>query len=119
MSGAASFDIDMRDPSIKSLSVKHSGGVGDIIYSIPALLSVAKTRRAEHVIYYLQLNQPQEYSTWHPLGNLLLDLSYANKLRPLLLSQSCIQSVEEYSGQPVDVDFDAFRQVPLNATMYS
>jgi hypothetical protein len=73
----------------------------------------------EQVTYYLNLNQQARYSGWHPLGNLLLDSGFAEKLRPLLLAQACIQRVEIYSGQTVDVDFDTFRALPINYAMYS
>ncbi len=104
---------------MRTLSVKHSGGVGDVLYSIPALLSLVSQHGVDEVIYYLNLNQQAQYSGWHPLGNLLLDAAFADKLRPLLLAQACIQRVETYSGQAVNVDFDAFRRVPINHAMYS
>ena len=59
-----------------TLSVKHSGGIGDIIYSIPALLSLIRDHRITRVVYYLQLGQHTQYSGPHPLGTLLLDASY-------------------------------------------
>jgi len=104
---------------LKTLSVKHSGSVGDIVYSIPALLSLVTQNRIERVTYYLHLDQPMTYSGWHPLGNVLLDTGFAERLRPLLLAQPCIQEVEIFTGQPVNVDFDLFRRVPLNHAMYS
>jgi hypothetical protein len=104
---------------VKTLSVKHSGGIGDIIYSLPALMSLVSQHRIERVIYYLHLNQEARYSGWHPLGNLLLDTAFAERLRPLLLAQACIQSVETYAGQALNVDFDQFRKLPLNHATYS
>ncbi len=104
---------------MRSLTVKHSGGVGAIVYSIPALLSLVSQHRIERVTYYLQLNQHVQYSGRHPLGNLLLDATFAERLKPLLLSQACVQHVEIYNGQAVDVDFDLFRRVPINFTTYS
>jgi hypothetical protein len=104
---------------LRSLSVKHSGGVGDIVFSIPALLSLVSQHRIERVTYYLQLNQHVQYSGRHPLGNLLLDANFAERLKPLLLAQACVQHVEIYNGQTVDVDFDLFRRVPINFTTYS
>ena len=73
----------------------------------------------EPVTYYLQLNQQVQYSGWHPLGNLLLDASSAERLKPLLLAQPFIQHVEIYAGQKVDVDCDRFRSIPINHSMYS
>jgi len=101
------------------LSVKHSGGAGDIVYSIPALLSLVSQHRIERVTYYLQLNQEAHYSGRHPLGNVLLDAGFAARLKPLLLAQPAIQEVEIYSGQSVNVDFDVFRGLPINHAMYS
>ena len=102
-----------------AITVKHSGGVGDVIYSLPALLSLVSQQRIEEVTFYLQLNQTVQYSGWHPLGNLLLDAGYFEKLRPLLLAQRCIRRVEIYAGESIDVDFDGFRRLPLNYGTYS
>jgi hypothetical protein len=104
---------------MRTLAVKHSGGVGDIIYSLPTLLSLVKQHQISHVIYYLQLDQHTQYSGPHPLGSLLLNRDYVERLRPLLLSQSYVQQVELYAGQKIDVDFDQFRRIPLNFSTYS
>ena len=72
---------------MKTLSVKHSGGVGDIVYSIPALLSLVAEHAIDEVTFLLRLNQQTTYSGWHPLGNTLLNDAFAERLRPLLLAQ--------------------------------
>jgi hypothetical protein len=92
--------------------------VGDVIYALPALLSLVSQRHIDEVTFYLQLNQAVQYSGWHPLGNLLLDKAYFEKLRPLLLTLPCIRRVEVYAGEPVDVDFDGFRRLPFNYGTY-
>jgi hypothetical protein len=104
---------------VSTLSVKHSGGVGDVIYALPALLSLVAQRRITEVTFYLQLHQTVQYSGWHPLGNLLLDEGFFDQLRPLLLAQGFIRRVQVYAGEAVDVDFDGFRRLPLNYTTYS
>ncbi len=104
---------------MKTLTVKHSGGAGDIIYSLPTLMSLRETHGIGHVTFCLQLDQPTQYSGWHPLGNLLLDADFATKLRPLLLAQPYIDEVVIYSGQPIDVNFDMFRTAGLNFASYS
>lgn len=104
---------------MSTLSVKHSGGIGDIIYSLPTVLSLIRDHGISRVIYYLQLGQHVQYSGPHPLGTLLLSADYIDKVRPLLLSQPYVQQVEIYSDQKVDVDFDQFRRIPLNYSMYS
>ncbi len=103
---------------MRTLSVKHSGGAGDIIYSIPTLLSLVAQRRIEHVTYYLNLNQRVKYGGWHPLGSLLLSPAFVEQLTPLLMAQPCIQSVQIYSGEPIDVDFDTFRYNGINTSTY-
>ncbi len=104
---------------MKALSVKHSGAAGDIIYSLPALLSLRSVHQIDHVTYYLQLNEPHDYVAPHPLGKVLLDASFAAKLKPLLLTQPYIDAVEIYSGQPLQVDFDLVRRIGLNPCTYS
>jgi hypothetical protein len=104
---------------MNKLTVKHSGGVGDIVYALPALLSMVSQRRIDQVTVFLQLDKLVSYAGWHPLGNKLLDRAYFDRIKPLLLAQPYITQVEVYEGQAVDIDLDTFRTLPINRVGYS
>ena len=104
---------------MNTISFKHSGNVGDIIYSIPAMMSLLKNKNADKADYYLNLNHSVNYSGWHPLGNVLLNRDFAEKIIPLLKSQSCINEVNIYNGEDIQVDLDGFRKVKINPFTYS
>ncbi|RYD97150.1 MAG: hypothetical protein EOP50_05950 [Sphingobacteriales bacterium] len=91
---------------------KHSGNAGDIIYSMPAMLAIAGDAPV-HI--HLAVDQPAKMpkSFRHPLGNVLLNRKMLEMLRPLLLSNPQVASVQEWDGRSVDVDLDQFRNIPL------
>jgi hypothetical protein len=93
-----------------STNFKHSGNCGDIIYSLPAIYELSKSG---HANIFLNLNQKGSYSAYHPLGDKMLNEKVADMLRPLLLYQSQIKTVEFYNGEAVDYDLDLFRTFPL------
>lgn len=100
------------------ISFKHSGNVGDIIYSLPALRSVLQNKKEQKADYYLNVGVKTGYSGWHPLGNILLNKDFVNKLKPLLETQSYINKVKIYNNEKIDVDFDHFRKIPINPFTY-
>lgn len=102
----------------RPISFLHAGGLGDIIYAIPAMLSVLENHRAEKAMLFLELGRETRYSGWHPLGTKLLDADFVNRLVPLLRAQSFIEDVRIYSGGAVDFDLNGFRRLPINPTTY-
>jgi len=103
---------------MSNISFKHSGNVGDIIYSLPAVRSLLRNKGIEKADYYIQLNVPMGYSGPHPLGNVLMNEKFFQMLKPLLKSQSFIDKVEIFENQKIDVDLDTFRKVPINPFTY-
>lgn len=101
-----------------SISFKHSGNVGDIIYSLPAVRSLLQNKGVEKADFYINLNVPMIYSGYHPLGNVLMNDKFFQMLWPLLKSQSFIDKVEIFGNQKIDVDLDTFRRVPINPFTY-
>jgi hypothetical protein len=99
---------------IKSdVTFKHSGHSGDIIYSLPAIKALSRGRPAT---LYLQPGQPAYFPSEmrpHPVGDVKLNAYMANALLPLLRIQPYLSAVEIYSGQSIDYDLDAFRDVWL------
>lgn len=84
------------------ITVKHSGNIGDIIYALPTVLHLSKTKN-QLIKFYL-----------NPIDN-RMSLELANVLKPLLEHQAYIDSVEIYSGQPVDYNLDLFREIHNNS----
>lgn len=77
------------------LFFKHSGKMGDIIYSLPVI------RRLGGGHMRINVNGG-EFAT--------IDVAAYKSLKPLLEAQSYIKSVEIYSGEPIDHDLDGFRR---------
>jgi len=102
----------------KTISFLHAGGIGDIIYAIPCMLSVLQNEKAESANIYLQLGKTAGYSGWHPLGNLLLNQDFADKIIPLLKYQDWVNEVKVHDAEHIDVDLNKFRQLPINPTTY-
>lgn len=99
-------------PSGEDVHFKHSGHTGDIIYSLPAVFSLAKNK---NIHLYLNVNEESNNrSLSHPLGSVMLTEKIVELLRPLLLHQPQIKSCDIYNGQPINYDLDLFRQYPFN-----
>ena len=99
---------------------KHSGNIGDIIYSLPAVKQLGGGN------FYLFINAPYNYSRGadHPNGNILLNMQSALMLRELLLYQSyinqviivdCFQGYKKILNKQIiiDYDLDLFRKLPI------
>jgi hypothetical protein len=78
------------------ITVKHSGNVGDIIYSLPVVMHLSKLENKK-IKFYL-----------NPIDN-RMSLELANVLKPLLEHQDYIESVEIYNNEYIDHDLDLFR----------
>jgi len=101
----------------KELSFLHSGHLGDIIYSLPAIKELSKN----HVCnFYIQINKPMELPYYkHPSGNYYLDKRIVDLFIPLLKEQNYLNKVEIFSNQKIDIDLDFFRKIPINIQFYS
>lgn len=59
---------------------------------------------------YLHLNQPSTFTdATHPVGNVMLNQTMFDMLKPLLEFQEYIESVEIYTDQSIDFNLDLFR----------
>lgn len=89
-------------------SFRHSGNIGDIIYSLPAAFGLAGTGT---VNYYLHADQPADYQHfYHPLGNVLMNDKIVNMMLPLLSYQPKIAVAKKWEGEQLDYDLDEFRR---------
>lgn len=96
------------------LKVKHSGHLGDIIYSLPAALKLMKLNDKKFIDLYIpkgkKYHAPQ--GQHHICGDVWITDAMFNFISPLLLNLEYINSVEfiEELLIPKDAyDFDAFR----------
>ncbi|SFC68626.1 hypothetical protein SAMN05421780_10886 [Flexibacter flexilis DSM 6793] len=97
-----------------TVSFKHSGNVGDIIYALPSIIALSM-HKPSHL--YLHLNQ-KGCSKDHPLGGVMLNEKIAEMIKPLLEAQPYINSVGIYDGQqPVTYNLDLFRELPVSSCL--
>ena len=88
---------------------KHSGDLGDIIFSLPAIRALGGG------ILYLdpEGGKSDPYIRKSILkGQTRLNLEAINSLRPLLIKQPYIEDVRVWQGEPVEHNLDQHREVP-------
>lgn len=92
---------------------KHSGLLGDIIYSIPAMKVLAQGKK---IFLHLNINVKSSYkkSMKHYNKGKLLTENSVYMLAPLLLSQPDFKACDIYSGQKIDYDLDEIRKYPFD-----
>lgn len=93
-----------------SASFKHSGHTGDIVYSLPTVRALADSSDI-YLSTNIKASLPSSFK--HPYGDSQLPEKAVELLRPLLLSQNYINSVDMYvENQTLDFDLDLFRKTP-------
>ncbi len=96
----------------KNLSFLHSGHIGDIINVIPVIKELSKTHICD---LYININKPLSVDHYaHQAGNVYLNKKIYDMLLPLLKSQKCINKIELYNNQSIDINFDLIRDLPIN-----
>jgi len=109
IAGIEAFNAQLKavkKPTLhETVSFKHSGHLGDIIWSIPAMLSLASGRK---INLFLQTNLKID------AAEKTFTVQAFAMLKPLLEAQSYINATEIYSEQPIDYDLDLFRNLPVN-----
>ena len=101
----------------KELSFLHSGHLGDIIYSFPAIKELSKNHKCN---LYIQANKPMPLSYHnHPSGKVFLDKRIVDLALPLFKNQSFLNSANIYNGETIDINLDIFRDVPFNVRFHS
>ncbi len=92
---------------------KHFGLVGDIIYAIPAMKTLAGEKK---IHLHLQINQKSLYkkSMQHANKEKILTEKSVEMLAPLLLSQPGFASCDILTYQKIDYDLDEFRKFPFD-----
>jgi hypothetical protein len=89
-----------------NISVKHSGHIGDILYSLNTVKSIADKHGP--VDMYIGFSMPNQTPN-HPSGKYTMtDKSFAYML-PLLETLPYIANVYKHNGQVINYDLDTFR----------
>ncbi len=106
--------VQKKIDSKKKLSFLHSGHAGDIINVLPAIKELSKNHECTLYIgidKFLHVDYKK-----HPAGKVFINNKIFNMLKPLLKSQSYIKNIETYANQEIDINFDIFRELPINIT---
>jgi len=98
----------------KELSFLHCGHIGDVINSLTIIKELSKTHKCN---YYIQANKPLASNARHykRFGDyVFLTDANVDMLIPLLMNQPYIQTVDKYTNQEIDIDFNLIREMPTN-----
>lgn len=82
-------------------TAKHSGNIGDIVYSLPTIKHISELTGSKVTLYLV-------------VGE-LMSQKLADTIIPLLKHQPYIESVQLYTDQLVDWDLDLFRKVSIRS----
>ncbi|MCF1422179.1 hypothetical protein [Mangrovimonas futianensis] len=100
-----------------SLNFVHSGHMGDLLYALPVIKELSKTKECH---LYVKLDEQYNETYYkHPSGNTLISKRSYNMLEPLLQAQTYLKSVKPYQGESIDVDLDLFRALPISNQFHS
>jgi hypothetical protein len=95
-----------------TISVKQSGMLGDLVYSLSAAHQ-AHLINNKPIDFYIGFNEINTVPG-HPSGKYCMSDNMYEYIKPLLLHQPWINSVNKHINEPIDYDFDAFRHIGLN-----
>ena len=104
--------IEKKIKNNKKITFLHSGHLGDLIYALPVIKELSKNHECH---FYIQANKkmPVKYYK-HPAGKVYIDDRMLNLFLPLMKAQKFIHKCEKYNGQEIDINFDLFRELPVN-----
>jgi hypothetical protein len=92
------------------INYRHSGSLGDVIYSIPAIIS-----QKQEASLFLWDSVPGNFyhGCRHPAGNFRMSKEGAEWLIPLLRLQPVFDNVELWKAdREIDIDLDRMRRLP-------
>ena len=96
----------------KTLNILHSGHCGDIISSLALIKKLSETHECN---LFININKkiPVQYLK-HPAGNVYVNEKMYKMLEPLVKYQKYLKTVKVFNGESIDINFDLFRDFPLN-----
>jgi hypothetical protein len=106
---------DIKPIDERFTRIKHFANLGDIIASLPACKRYWEVT-GRRILYCQQINQQAAYypGAVHPTVdengiNVCVNRVGYEMIKPLVEAQPYIAAMEDYSGQPIDLDFDVIR----------
>lgn len=94
---------------METINAKHSGLLGDLIYSLPAI-KTASEKYGKKIAFYIWMNKAWEsYGNYHDAtkkGEGLMSEQSYNMIKPLLESLPYIDKVDKWTGQQIHIDLD-------------
>ena len=105
-------NIQKKIKSQKELSILHSGHSGDIINALPVIKELSKTHLCN---LYININKPLNRIYYnHPGKDVFINEKIFNMLLPLLKNQNFINKIDRHKSEKIDINFDIFRELPIN-----
>ena len=84
---------------------KHSGNLGDIIYSLPTIIALGGG-----ILYLNNRMDELRINKKAPLPPSVLTADMMSEIIELLKLQPCLSDVRFYNNEPIDFDLDKFRE---------
>lgn len=110
-------EISLNIKNKSELNFLHSGHLGDIIYSLPIIKELAKTKKCN---LFVEINKKNKLPYLnHPSGNILISKKSYDLLFPLLKTQDYLNSVNVFNQNRIDIDLNLFREMPFNIIFHS
>jgi len=104
--------IQSKIDSKNELSFLHSGHCGDVINALPVIKELSKNHKCNLFINTNKLLKTT-YAN-HPAKDVYINDRVFSMLSPLLKSQKYINKVNIYNSEEIDINFDIFRELPIN-----
>lgn len=100
------------------INFKHSGHIGDLVYALPVIKEIAKTKKCN---LYIRVNHSLGKKAYykHPSGNIMINDRIFSMALPLLETQKYINSVKKWNNEKIDIDLDLFREFPFSNDFHS
>ena len=99
------------------ISFSHSGHLGDLMYALPIIKELSKTKTCN---LYVKVNQKYNGNYFkHPSGNIMISERAFSMLLPLLKEQDYLNSVKIHTTETIDVNLDFFRALPISNQFHS
>jgi hypothetical protein len=100
------------------INFKHSGHMGDLIYALPVIKEIAKTKKCN---LFIRVNHSLGKKAYykHPSGSVMISERMYNMVVPLLENQKYINKVNKWNQEEIDIDLDLFREFPFTNDFHS
>ena len=106
------YGIERKIKEKKKLTFLHSGHLGDLIYALAVIKELSKDHECH---FYIQANKKINVDYFkHPAKGVFIDDRMLKLFLPLMKVQNFIHKCEKYNGEEIDIDFDIFRELPVN-----